>query len=213
MAGWPPGFCYKKIKNPPFDLNFGFYSVSATLKWVRHGEKEDRTGLIQVGAVLVNASWNLCQGHGKGQWPNLFFCSQSISYAPGRGEKKAQLWGSAVALWIKSSVSSSKPLCRKPLLFYSYQCDELSNLTAATAIDPSEAIGCTERLVFCKEVGHYKMPVQQLTFSVYYSYLDMTWSLQKGTLRQGNAVKTSLNSRRICLFLARWSEEKPLGSL
>lgn len=143
MAGRPPGVCYEKIKSPPFYLNFGFYSVSATLKWVRHGEKEDRTGLIQVGAVLVNASWNLCQGHGKGQWPNLFFCSQSTSYAPGRGEKKAQLWGSAVALWIKSSVSSSKPSCRKPLLFYSYECDEPSNLTAATAIDPSEKIGCT----------------------------------------------------------------------
>lgn len=67
MAGRPPGFCYEKIKNPPFYLNFDFNSVSATLKWVRHGEKEDRTGLIQVGAVLVNASWNLCQGHGKGQ--------------------------------------------------------------------------------------------------------------------------------------------------
>lgn len=87
------------------------------------------------------------------------------------------------------------------------------NLTAATTIDPSEAIGCTQRLWFCKEVGHYKMPVQQLTFSVYCSYLDVTWSVWKGTLRQGNAVKTSLNSRGICLCLVRGREETPLGSL
>jgi len=44
-----------------------FCSVFVTLKWVRHGEKEDRTGPIQVGALLVNANWNLCQGHGKVQ--------------------------------------------------------------------------------------------------------------------------------------------------
>lgn len=90
-AGRPQeGFIIKKILL--FIWTLIFYSVSAALKWVRHGEKEDRIGPIQVGALLVNASWNLCQGHGKGQWPNLFSSfQQSTSCAPERGEKKVQL--------------------------------------------------------------------------------------------------------------------------
>lgn len=80
----------KKIKNPLFYLNFGFYSVSATLKWVRHGEKEDRTGLIQVGAgqcklEFVSRSWE------RSMTQFVFLLSEHFICSRKRGEKGTAL--------------------------------------------------------------------------------------------------------------------------
>lgn len=118
---------------------------------MRHGEKGDRTGPIQVGTLLVNGNWNLCQGHGKGQWPNLFSClQQSTSCAPEEGRERLRSYGQCPNA-VKCSMSSTKALCRKPRLSYSYEYDKPSDLLAAIPINPSQAASCPHR---CLDICH-----------------------------------------------------------
>lgn len=68
--------------------------------------------------------------------------SRALHVLQKRGEKGSDLIGNALTLWMKYSVSSTKALCRKPLLSYSYEYDKASALLAAIPINPSQVASC-----------------------------------------------------------------------
>lgn len=71
--------------------------------------------------------------------------SRALHVLQKREEKGSDLMGSALTLWMKCSMSSTKALCRKPCLFYSYEYDKPSDLLAAIPVNPSQAACCPHR--------------------------------------------------------------------
>lgn len=166
---------------------------------MRHGEKGDRTGPIQAGTLLVNGNWNLCQGHGKGQWPNLFSCSQqSTSSAPEEGRERLRSYGQCPNT-MKGSLSSTKALCRKPCLSCSYERDKPSDLLAAIPINPSEAASCPHH---CLNICYWYPAMFVLLPSpapLVYGQdglvgLTHTWEIQGAGIKSRSGRSKSLNT-------------------